>query len=216
MSKKLQIFCLATAFGCLGACQTTSNVDAEKESQSSSATSTATEAVRQTRDGFSDAATAPFEDLNLKREKIPTEITAFITPYDPLTDYSCDAIKLAILELNSVLDPDIDEQVKQAQEGTKDKKSTSEHASDFALGQIASEARSLIPFRGLVRQVTGANAHEKKVDRAYEIAYLRRSYLKGFGHAKGCDLPAAPIPLDYDALRAPQAPIQYKTDAPED
>ena len=210
MRKNIAFTGFFVAILALSACQTAPKEESKNQSN------TAVDTFRQTRDGFSDAATAPFEDLNLKRDKIPESIAGYVSPYDPVRDMSCETIDRAVRQLDTVLDPDIDVQIKMAQDGLEDKKSNSDHASDFALGQIASEARSLIPFRGLVREVTGANSHQKKVDKAYQIAYLRRSYLKGIGYGRGCVYPAAPLPIDYSTLGAPEAPIAYKAGQPHD
>ena len=172
--------------------------------------------LRQTRNGLGDAALSPLEDLNLKREKIPAAIADLLSPYEPLPDFECATIGRAVRELDTLLEPDVDTQIRMAEDGRSDSKSNSEHASDFALGQIASEARSLIPFRGLVRKATGAESHDKKVELAYRTAYLRRSYLKGIGQGRGCIAPASPLPINYDAMRNNGAAIRYEADQPEE
>ncbi|MEM7494273.1 MAG: hypothetical protein AAF296_12910, partial [Pseudomonadota bacterium] len=66
--------------------------------------------------------------------------------------------------------------------------------SSALLDTVASEAGGLIPFRGVVRRVSGARAWDKKVLKAYERGSHRRTYLKGLGAANGCPIPASPRP----------------------
>jgi hypothetical protein len=51
-----------------------------------------------------------------------------------------------------------------------------------------------IPFRSLVREATGASAHERRLRAAFQAGVARRSYLKGVGAQLGCAPPAAPEP----------------------
>jgi hypothetical protein len=65
-------------------------------------------------------------------------------------------------------------------------------ANNAAVGAVRGASRSIIPFRGLVRQMTGADAHAKEVDTAIQAGKVRRAYLKGVGMNKNCAPPAAP------------------------
>lgn len=176
--------------------------------------------IRETGSGLGDAALSPLEDLNLKRDKIPEEFNRFNTPYDPPPELTCEEIAFEVRTLDTLLEPDIDvqlEMIRRAEAaGEKKDGKIASQASGFALGTIASEARGLIPFRGLVRQATGASAHEKKVDAAFQRAFLRRAYLKGLGQGINCAYPAAPLPIQYtDKENTDNAPITYRADAPE-
>lgn len=51
---------------------------------------------------------------------------------------------------------------------------------------------SLIPFRGIVREVTGAAGDERDLLYAITAGMTRRGFLKGLGKGRGCDYPAAP------------------------
>jgi hypothetical protein len=44
----------------------------------------------------------------------------------------------------------------------------------------------LIPFRGVIRQLTGANAEREKMERAIYAGLARRSFLKGYAQGIGC------------------------------
>ncbi|MAF58264.1 hypothetical protein [Ponticaulis sp.] len=172
-------------------------------------------AVRQTGEGLGDAALSPLEDLNLRRDDIPREIAGIRTPYDPVPDLTCETIGREVRTLDTVLEIDADVRLELANRGEDgDNEDMSDRASDFALGQIASEARSIIPFRGIIRSATGANAHASRVEEAYRLAYLRRTFLKGLGMGLGCHYPAAPLEIDYSTLDENSAPIRYRAAAP--
>ena len=53
-----------------------------------------------------------------------------------------------------------------------------EYARDGVMGMIHSHT-SFLPFRGIIRKITGAESHQKKLATAYEAGKLRRAYLKG-------------------------------------
>ena len=64
-----------------------------------------------------------------------------------------------------------------------------------------------IPFRSIVREATGASAHERKLRAAFERGVARRAYLKGVGAQLGCAPPAAPEP---NAGVPPPPRIEYR------
>lgn len=164
--------------------------------QDADARNSTQKALDKTSAGVGNAATAPLVDLNIKREQIPALLKEIRNPYnvDPAID--CTQIAARVEALNAVLGRDWDIP-------PPDKKSLEERATDGAstalLDTVASEASGLIPYRGLVRTVSGANRHKKKVFKAYERGSHRRTYLKGIGIMKGCPSPASPIPMPEEA-----------------
>ena len=149
-------------------------------------------AVEQTGDGFADAALSPLEDLNLKREPIPPLLADLKTTYglpDPLT---CETIGDEVTRLTAVLGQDTDIPPPEDEDNDHGQWAA-DKSSEAALGAVESSARGFIPFRGLVREVTGANSYADKVARAYRLGLTRRSFLKGYGQAMGCSWPAAPL-----------------------
>ena len=51
---------------------------------------------------------------------------------------------------------------------------------------------SIIPFGGIIGEVTGANAERRRYNEAVYAGTVRRGFLKGVGLQKGCKAPARP------------------------
>ncbi|MFN3211576.1 MAG: hypothetical protein ACE37M_00590 [Henriciella sp.] len=149
-------------------------------------------AVQQSQDGFGDAAASPLKDVNLIRENAPEEFKKIHNPYAVDLEMTCDEIATEVTRLNELLGRDWDIP-------PPDKKGMSEQAADGAstafLDTVASTASGFIPYRGIVRTVSGANSHASKVRKAYERGSHRRTFLKGIGLMKECPYPAAPLPI---------------------
>ena len=141
---------------------------------------------------WGDAFTAPLEDFNLKRQEIPEILESAITkPYDLTGLDHCEAIAAEVSKLDSLLGKDFDEPPPPPDQRTNTEKGR-EFANNSAVGALRNATRSIIPFRGIVRQVTGADRHQKEMDNAIQAGKVRRAYLKGVGMNKNCAPPAAP------------------------
>ncbi len=128
--------------------------------------------------GAKDVALTPLSDLNLRKGEIPPLlIAAQERPYD-LTGLSrCPALASAIGELDAVLGDDLD--VAQAK------------AQRLSPGRVVqSVARAFIPFNGVIREISGANNQDRKIQTAIYAGTARRSFLKGVGQQRGCRYPA--------------------------
>ncbi|MBK8199027.1 MAG: hypothetical protein IPK75_11735 [Acidobacteria bacterium] len=147
--------------------------------------------MTQTRDGLADAALSPLEDLNLRREEIPPLLAGMKTPYDLKPDLTCEEIAAMVGELDAVLGPDWDTASPDERLNTE---KLADEAADAALGAVESGVTGWIPYRGLLREATGAAAHQRKYNQAYKIGAQRRTYLKGYGLAMQCEPPARPNP----------------------
>ena len=55
-----------------------------------------------------------------------------------------------------------------------------------SVSALKSTTQSIVPFRSWVRKLTGAERYSKKVSAAITAGSIRRAYLKGVAHAKGC------------------------------
>lgn len=183
---------LILALTTIAFCTACTSTNREAQTAETSDTPSATErALQQSQDGFSDAAASPLKDVNLIRDKAPEEFKKIRNPYNVDPDISCAEIAAEVTRLNELLGRDWDIP-------PPDKNGLSERAADGAstafLDTVASTASGFIPYRGIVRTVTGANSHATKIRKAYERGSHRRTFLKGIGLIKACDYPAAPLP----------------------
>ena len=127
-----------------------------------------------------DVAKTPMTDLNIGRTEIPALLMeAEKRPYSVQNLSTCTQLAGAIEELNLVLGPDLDlpqsERVR------------------FSKGRIAQWAvGKFIPFRSLIREVSGANRQEREIRSAIQAGLARRGFLKGVGAARNCPYPASP------------------------
>lgn len=144
------------------------------------------------RDGLAGAVSAPLRDVNVLRTKIPAILlTALAEPYARPQDLGCAGLLAEVGSLNEALGPDLD-----AQGSSENNKLISrEKAEHAALGMVADTAQDVIPFRGWVRKLTGAERHDRLVTRSINAGQVRRAYLKGLGEARGCNPPATPLHL---------------------
>lgn len=127
-----------------------------------------------------DIAKTPVTDLNLDKTDIPPVLIAAIKkPYDLGSMRSCRQISAAVIELDGILGDDID-----LPQEARDRVSTGKLAK-WVVG-------SFIPFRGLIREISGANAQERAVLAAIQAGVARRGFLKGVGSERGCKYPASP------------------------
>jgi hypothetical protein len=139
------------------------------------------------RESVAGAAKAPLRDLNVIRTQVPDILLqALADPYARPAGKKCQDLVALIQPLNDALGADIDVPP------TEQEKSAMERARPTALGAAAGLASDAIPFRGVVRQVSGAAKHDEYVQAAIVAGFSRRAYLKGLGEARGCKPPATP------------------------
>lgn len=128
-----------------------------------------------------EVAKTPLRDLNIDGRDIPEVLQAANRePYAMAGLARCDAIVTEIAGLDSVLGADYD--IAEEEERNR--------ISQGRIGQ--SVVGSVIPFRGIVREVTGAAENDRLVRAAYTAGMVRRAFLKGLGMGKGCAYPARP------------------------
>ena len=122
-----------------------------------------------------DAVTQPLSDLNLRSKDIPLLLLrAQDAPYDLDGLGECEDLRKEVGALDEVLGPDAD--APPSEEGLFNK---GLKAGGNVLG-------GLIPFRGIVRQLSGAKAEQARWRAAIYAGVARRSYLKGFMQGKVC------------------------------
>ena len=119
-------------------------------------------------------ARQPGRDIGIARKDIPALLVAArAEPYTLAGLRTCAQLKAAIADLDGVLGPDIDEQP------TK---------TGINLGNAANDAiwGSIITFRGLLREATGAAGNDRRYLAATIAGYTRRGYLKGITQTRRC------------------------------
>lgn len=133
-----------------------------------------------------DAILTPLSDLNLARDAIPIALLeARADPYRTRAIDTCAALRQKIGDLDAVLGEDFDSGANPS----------ANQRSRTTPGNIAKRlVATLIPFRGIVREVSGANSHDALFREAIIGGLVRRSYLKGLGQERGCAYPARPVP----------------------
>lgn len=125
-----------------------------------------------------DAVTQPLSDLNLRGKDIPSVLlVAQASPYSLDRGTDCASLYREVGRLDEVLGPDADEEA------------DSEGLINKGLKVGGNILGGLIPFRGLVRQLSGANAERARWQAAIYSGIARRSFLKGFAKARLCTPP---------------------------
>jgi hypothetical protein len=140
---------------------------------------------------IADAATTPLSDLNLVRADIPPALAAAQRgPYALPADRSCTALAGEVQALDAVLGADLDTPPTAANPSLVERGTGA--VGNAAVGSLRGAAEGVIPFRGWVRKLSGAERYSRDVAAAIAAGTIRRAYLKGLGQAAGCVVPAAP------------------------
>lgn len=121
------------------------------------------------------AVEQPFRDLSLMRDKPVDALTsAAAAPYGPPDPLPCEKIVREIQALDEALGPDID-----APQGKT--KSAAQSLAEDAVADALS-----LPFRGIVRTLSGAARREREARRAVLAGMVRRGFLKGLARGSAC------------------------------
>lgn len=119
----------------------------------------------------------PARDVGVAKTKIPPILEeASVAPYNAAGLAKCTAIASEIAALSKELGPDY---------GAAPGKAKSNKERIAAAGG-RSVIDSLIPFRGLVREVSGAGPAERRLQAAVDAGIARRGFLRGLQSARGC------------------------------
>ncbi len=132
-----------------------------------------------------DAATVPLNDLNLVHAEIPPAlISALRHPYAVPTELDCIALEDEIDKLDSALGPDLD--TPESKEHPSLIERGIDSVKNSAVDNIRDTTENVIPFRGWVRKLSGAERYSKKVAAAITAGSIRRAFLKGVLVSKDC------------------------------
>ncbi len=125
-------------------------------------------------------ASQPVRDVGVARTDIPPVLQdASDAPYSMKGIKSCRDISNAFHALTDVIGPDF-----KAGEVKKENR-----AGKLAEAGGKTIVNSLIPFRGLVREVTGAAPAQRRLERAITAGYARRGFLRGMHQVRKCKTP---------------------------
>jgi len=132
-------------------------------------------------DKVAGAATTPLSDLNVVRADIPEVLrAAAAAPYAQPADVSCPALTASIHALDEVLGPDLDAPAGKSGTGLLDR------GEDAATGALQRTAEGVVPFRGWIRKLSGAERYARQVNAAITAGGVRRGFLRGLAVAKNC------------------------------
>lgn len=133
------------------------------------------------------AAMSPLGDLNIVRTDIPAVLTeAEHQPYQLPADRSCFALGAEIAKLDLALGADFDAQVPKSSASPSLLDRGSDFAEDQAVGAVKRTAEGLVPFRGWVRKLSGAERYDRQVSQAKTAGSVRRAFLKGIAVSEHC------------------------------
>lgn len=166
----------------IGGCASSSKGDKESfESDDDEKPGLIMGTISDTFEGAVDIIRSPFRDLGLMKQKIPDELEMVSDdPYVRPTKVKCETIVDEIVDLDRVLGSD---EYLVASTGDEEGYFTSgaKMASSMAVGKLGGYAT--LPFKSMVRRVTGANTYERQASKAYQAGQLRRAYLIGMAES---------------------------------
>lgn len=136
--------------------------------------STRDEKRKETIDDTKDVVSQPAKDVGIAKTKIPPALVeASNAPYSLDGLKTCRQLADAVRVLDAALGPDY------SAGGPNDKMSVGKAAGGAVVN-------SLIPFRGVVREVSGAAAADRRLAAATQAGFARRGFLRGVHQTRGC------------------------------
>jgi hypothetical protein len=105
-------------------------------------------------------------------------------PYAVPVEASCETLLAQVKALDAVLGPDLDAPASDDDPSLIERGSN--EAKNAAVGALRSTTEGVVPFRGWVRKLTGAERYSKKVAAAIAAGTVRRAFLKGLMVPKAC------------------------------
>jgi len=127
-----------------------------------------------------DIASQPARDVGVVKTEIPPLLEeASKDPYDLNGLKTCKQIIAAVVDLNEVIGPDF----------IASDDENADRAGKLAEAGGRTVVNSLIPFRGLVREISGAASAQRRLEAAVSAGYARRGFLRGVLRTRGCKTP---------------------------
>jgi hypothetical protein len=133
----------------------------------------------------SDIAKVPLNDLNIANAPIPEVLAAAQkAPYQEPLDTACPSLSSQVRALDAVLGPDLDAAVLQKNSGFWGLEDFS--VNEVVTGGLRQTVEEILPFRDLVRALSGAERHSAQLAAAVAAGTVRRAFLKGMALARAC------------------------------
>ena len=122
-------------------------------------------------------ATEPARDVGLQRVTVPPILEqAAVDPYSLVNMRNCGQLAVEVGALSRVLGPDFDA----ARAPRRHRNGEIAEAGGRAV------VNSIIPFRGVVRELSGAASADRRLQAAIDAGIARRGFLRGTQRARGC------------------------------
>ena len=154
-------------------------------------TACASDVPRQTVTQAGEAMVTPLNDLNLIRSDIPVPLQAAQkAPYAVPSPAGCTALVAEVQSLDAVLGPDLDTPPSSSNPSLIERGAGT--VSGMAVGNLRSAAEGVVPFRGWIRKLSGAERYSRDVAAAIAAGTVRRAFLKGLGAGAACVIPVTP------------------------
>ncbi len=139
----------------------------------------------------SKAAVTPLNDFNLANAPIPQVLQAalkspYALPAMPAAP-DCAALALEVAALDAVLGPDVDAAGSVINKGLgANGEIVGDVVGDEAASALQRTAEGIVPFRGWIRKLSGAERRQREVAAAIAAGAVRRGFLKGVRAARSC------------------------------
>lgn len=135
---------------------------------------------------FSRAAVTPLSDLNLVKKDIPEILQKAVRQPYAYTASECSQVWQEVVELDAALGPDVDKPEDESQPALLER--GADEVKGSVVKVIGRTTEGVVPFRGWVRKLTGAEKHDRHVAAAITAGSVRRAFLKGVWTARDCRL----------------------------
>jgi len=157
----------------------TTQTTVETPDKTTTTTTTTREKVEMTGKRAGEIASQPARDIGAEKVKVPPAVEqAAAAPYALAGMRTCAQLSGAIADLNDALGPDYAGGVV---------------VHENKVGKLAEAGgktivNTFIPFRGLVREISGAAPAERRLNAQIQAAFARRGFLRGIATARKCRL----------------------------
>ena len=123
-------------------------------------------------------ASQPARDVGIAKDKIAPVLQEAVGDAYRLPGGGCSGLTAELARLDQALGPDLDAHVKGDDRATQ-------------LAETGSEmvVNSLIPLRGIVREVSGAASADRRKAAAINAGLARRGFLRGLAEERSCPVP---------------------------